>query len=48
MYKNYLINGNKILEKLNIKVKDINTKEEIINSNNFVATLRPSIKKIKI
>lgn len=48
MSNNYLKKANNILKNLNINVKDINTKTEIKESKNFIATFTPSIKKIII
>lgn len=44
----YLEKATKILEKLNIQVRDINTKLDIENASNIVATLTPTLEKIKI
>lgn len=45
-YNNYLRKGREILDKHNIKVKDISTKKEIQKSKHFVATLNPTEKII--
>lgn len=46
MTNSYLSKANSILEKLNIKVKDINSKSDIQKSKNFNATLTPSLNRI--
>lgn len=48
MRNSYLSKANSMLEKLNIKVKDINSKSDIQKSKNFNATLTPSLNKIII
>lgn len=40
--------ANDICEKLKIKVKSVNSKNEIINAKNFSATFMPSKKIIEI
>lgn len=44
----YIKRRDEIIKALGIEVKEICTKEDIINSKNFSATLKPSIKKLII
>ena len=44
MRKEYLKQAEKILKDLNIKVKTISSKQEMIESSHFIGTLPPSKK----
>ena len=48
MSQEYLTQASTILERFDIKVKNISTKEDIQKSKGFIATLIPTPKKIVI